>query len=220
MIPIRDNVPSRRFPWINTLLIVGNVYSFISLISISSPTAIEKYIYRNSVIPSLFLKAPTENFLRVFTAMFIHGGWAHLIGNMLFLYIFGDNVEDELGHIGYAFFYIFCGICAALSQIYVNPESVLPMIGASGAIAGVLGAYIVFFPRAKVLTLVPLGFFIQTIEVPAFLFLGVWFIMQALSGTSSLYVSRTLGQDVGGVAWWAHAGGFLSGTLIAIVHSI
>jgi len=151
------------------------------------------------------------------TSQFLHGGWMHIIGNMLYLYIFGDNVEDRLGHFSYLVFYIVCGATAALVQVHFNSESTLPMIGASGAIAGILGAYFLYYPKARILTLIPLGFFSRVVEIPAFFFLGFWFILQTFSGTTALHVSRSMGRDIGGVAWWAHAGGFIAGALMALL---
>jgi membrane associated rhomboid family serine protease len=143
------------------------------------------------------------------TSMFLHGGWMHLLGNMLFLYVFGDNIEDRCGHARFVLFYLLAGAAAAGTQVAVEPSSAMPMIGASGAIAGVLGAYVILFPRARVLTLLPLIIFFQLIELPAYLFLGIWFLLQIASGVLSLKI----GADAGGVAWWAHIGGFLSGAL-------
>ena len=220
MIPLRDNVKSKSIPWINYILVAINVYAFISLSSLPSPELVEKYIYRNAIIPLAFIGDPLANLKPFFSSLFLHGSWFHLIGNMVFLHIFGDNVEDKFGHIAYAFFYLFCGVCASLFQIYISSESTIPMIGASGAIAGVLGAYIIFFPGAKVLTLVPFGFFTQIVEIPAFIFLGIWFIMQTFSGTSALYLSKAMGRDPGGIAWWAHAGGFISGAAVALLSFI
>jgi hypothetical protein len=142
--------------------------------------------------------------------MFLHGGWMHLIGNMLFLHIFGDNVEDKFGHFRYIVFYFLAGIAAALAQIFISPVSEIPMIGASGAIAGVMGAYVFMFPRAKVATLVPLFMFFQIVELPAFIFLGIWFVIQIYSGLLQLGI----GADAGGVAWWAHIGGFAMGAVL------
>jgi membrane associated rhomboid family serine protease len=144
--------------------------------------------------------------------MFLHGGWLHFLGNMLYLWIFGDNVEDRFGHGRYLVFYLLAGTAAAFLQALFNPASRLPMVGASGAIAGVLGAYLVMFPHSRVLTLVPIFFFIQIIEIPAIILLGFWFLLQLASGVGSL--GRTAAQDVGGVAFWAHAGGFVAGMLL------
>jgi membrane associated rhomboid family serine protease len=154
----------------------------------------------------------TMTFLPLFTSMFMHGGWLHLIGNMLFLYVFGDNIEDRLGHLRYLLFYLLAGLGAAFTQIFINPVSQIPMVGASGAIAGVLGAYILLFPTARILTLIPIFFFIQLVELPAYLFLGIWFIMQLVSGMLSLGI----GADAGGVAWWAHIGGFATGAVLLV----
>lgn len=147
-----------------------------------------------------------ETIAPFFTCMFLHGGWWHLIGNMWFLWIFGDNVEDTLGSVRFVLFYLLCGLAASTVQYLVQPASVLPTVGASGAIAGVLGAYALLFPGARVLTLVPIFFVLQVIEVPAVVMLGIWFLMQILNGSVA-----TLGTAAGGVAWWAHIGGFLAG---------
>jgi membrane associated rhomboid family serine protease len=141
--------------------------------------------------------------------MFLHGGWLHFLGNMLYLWIFGDNVEDRFGHGRYLVFYLLCGTLAALAQVFTAPSSTVPMVGASGAIAGVLGAYLVMFPRSRVLTLVPIIFFIQIVEVPATILLGLWFVLQLVNGIGALSVAR--GSEIGGVAFWAHAAGFASG---------
>jgi membrane associated rhomboid family serine protease len=143
--------------------------------------------------------------------MFMHGDWMHFLGNMLFLWIFGDNVEDRVGHARFVLFYVLCGAAAALAQVWISPASRVPMVGASGAIAGVMGAYFVMFPHSRVLTLVPIFFFIELIEVPAIFFLGIWFLLQFLSGVTSLGVARA--QDVGGVAFWAHVAGFVAGVI-------
>lgn len=144
--------------------------------------------------------------------MFIHGGWLHIIGNMWYLWIFGDNVEDRLGHIRFLIFYLLCGVGAGIVHTFLNSASVVPSVGASGAIAGVLGAYAISYPTARVLTLVPILFFIQIIEIPAAFVLGFWFLMQFLSGTASLAVATS--ANAGGVAWWAHVGGFVIGMLL------
>ena len=143
--------------------------------------------------------------------MFLHGGWFHVGGNMLYLWIFGDNVEDRLGHVRFLFFYLLCGVAAGIAHIFTNPHSSAPTIGASGAIAGVLGAYFFLYPRAKVLTLLPLGIYFQIIELPAFFFLGFWLLIQSISGVASLAVR---GEVTGGIAWWAHIGGFVAGAAL------
>jgi hypothetical protein len=146
--------------------------------------------------------------------MFLHGGWFHFLGNMLYLWVFGDNVEDRLGHFRFLIFYLVCGLSAAALHIFTNPYSKMPTVGASGAIAGVLGAYLVLFPRARVLTLVPILFFFQLMELPAVIFLGIWFIFQFFSGALSLTAGG--GSDVGGTAWWAHIGGFIAGVIMVL----
>jgi len=176
--------------------------------------AYEHFIMDYGLIPVKLLEDFGAYWKNIFYSMFMHGGFMHFIGNMLFLYIFGDNVEDRVGHLGYIVFYLFSGIVAALAQVLVSPGSSVPMIGASGAIAGVLGAYFLLYPRARVLTLILFGFLIKTIELPAFLFLGFWFILQMFSGTLSLGAAK---GDVGGVAFWAHSGGFLAGIVWVIL---
>ncbi len=153
-----------------------------------------------------------ETIAPFFTSMFLHGGWLHLISNMWFLWIFGDNVEDVLGKARYIVFYLLCGLAAALTHFAVEPGSTLPVLGASGAIAGVLGAYLVLFPGARVVTLVPVFFFLQIMELPAFLILGYWFVLQILAVSVA-----GLGPSSGGTAWWAHVGGFLTGVVLVLV---
>jgi membrane associated rhomboid family serine protease len=217
MIPFRDNIPSRTFPIINILIIVLNVLIFIFELSLS-PRALSGLIASFGVVPAHVYSWPrmhepvTDLVVPFFTSMFLHGGWLHLIGNMWYLWIFGDNVEDRLGHFRYLVFYLLCGIGAGLVQTFFSGNSRVPSIGASGAIAGVLGAYVVSYPLAKVLTLVPIFIFIQIIEIPAVIVLGFWFIMQFLSGTASLAVSSS--ANTGGVAWWAHVGGFIIGIVL------
>jgi membrane associated rhomboid family serine protease len=214
MIPLRDKNPSRTIPFVNYVLIILNIIVFLFEISLGK--AMEQFIYTFGVVPSYLmndihtLSIGVGTVMPFFTSMFLHGGWMHLLGNMLFLYVFGDNVEDRLGHWKYFIFYLIAGIAAAASQVFVSPNSEIPMVGASGAIAGVLGSYIILFPRARVLTLIPIFIFLQVIELPAFLFLGIWFLIQIISGTFALGI----GADAGGVAWWAHIGGFVSGIIM------
>src|SRR6185295_4203448 len=148
------------------------------------------------------------------TAMFLHGGWLHLIGNMWYLWIFGDNIEDRLGHVTYLLFYLLCGLGAGIVHTFFNAESVLPSVGASGAIAGVLGAYVISYPFARVVTLVPIFIFVQIIEIPALIVLGFWFVMQLFTGTAAL---ATTSANNGGVAWWAHIGGFVIGIILVSI---
>jgi len=191
------------------------ICGIVFLIELSMPPGMEMFFQTFGVIPyqihsTLFQgEISIEAIFPLFTSMFLHGGWMHLIGNMLYLYIFGDNVEDRLGHRRYFLFYIMAGVGASLTEVFFHQQSTVPMIGASGAIAGILGAYFLLYPRARILTLIPLFVFFPIIEVSAFFFLGFWFIMQFLQGSISS------GADAGGgVAWWAHAGGFLAGAIL------
>ena len=199
MIPLRDTIPSARVPVVNYAVIAANVLVFLHEVSLGRRA--EAFIFTYGLVPRHFA---LPNLL---TSMFVHGGWAHLLGNMLFLYIFGDNIEDRLGHLRYLVFYLLCGAAAGAAQSVLNASSGVPMVGASGAIAGVLGAYLLFFPTARVVTLVPIFFFLQLVEIPAVFFLAVWFLWQVLSGVAS-FGDRS---SMGGVAFWAHVGGFLSG---------
>jgi membrane associated rhomboid family serine protease len=213
VIPLRDTIPSSRFPAVTLLLIVANVASFLYFLSLGPRT--ETFLQSFGLTPAYVIYDVTHHlYLRVavpfVSSQFLHGGWLHLIGNMWFLWIFGNNVEDKMGHRRFLGFYLLCGICAALGQVWSAPSSVMPMVGASGAIAGVLGAYFLLFPHAKVLTLIPLFIVFTTVEIPAVLFLGFWFVMQFLNGTMAFSEAGSGGTG-GGVAWWAHVGGFASG---------
>ncbi len=213
MIPLRDTTRSANFPVINTILIVSNVVVFLYEISLGQ--GLNRFIFQHGLIPGLLFSSTStgivERFSPFFTSLFIHGGFLHLLGNMLFLYIFGDNVEDKMGHFKYLAFYIICGFSAAVFQTLTNVHSMIPMVGASGAISGVLGAYLIFFPRSRILTLLPIFFFIQLIHIPAAVFIIVWFIFQFLSGVATLPAK----PGIGGVAFWAHIGGFVSGLILA-----
>lgn len=214
MIPLRDTTRSPGFPYVNIVLIVMNVVIFLYGYSIGEYMNV--FIFRYGLIPAnVFSSSPdmdiTNRIYPFLTSMFLHGGWLHLIGNMLFLYIFGDNVEGRMGHFRYLVFYIVCGLVAAIFQFITNIHSVIPMVGASGAISGVLGAYMTFYPRSKILTLVPVFFFIQLVHIPAAVFIFVWFIIQFLSGLGSLNAPK----ETGGIAFWAHIGGFVAGLLLA-----
>jgi membrane associated rhomboid family serine protease len=174
-----------------------------------------RFIDARALIPAVFWSNPAAHWPTIYAAMFLHGSWIHIIGNMWYLGIFGRSVEDRLGHLSYLVFYFLTGTLAALSEAYFFPESSVPMIGASGAIAGVLGAYFLLYPRASVLALVPFGFFSRFLEIPAFIFLAFWFVLQAFEGAGSLGLARHAGE-AGGVAWWAHAGGFIAGALLVV----
>ena len=208
MIPIRDENPTHSVPIITYALIAINIIVFVFQIMLGSYQ--EQFIYQFALIPSEITSSLSfDNVTDVFTSMFMHAGLAHIGGNMLYLWIFGDNVEDRLGSIRYLLFYIIGGVVASITHIFTNPASSIPTVGASGAIAAVLGAYLVLYPRQKVLTLIPLGFYMRMTMVPAFLVLGLWFVLQLFSGVISLG-----GPDVGGVAFWAHIGGFVSGVIL------
>src|SRR2546425_2271409 len=200
MIPIRDVIPSRTTPFMTVSLIVVNGLVFLYEFSLGE--RVEQFVLYFGLVPAAF------SFVTVFTSMFLHGGFLHFAGNMLYLWIFGDNVEDRMGHGRFLVFYLLCGIAAALAQTIANPESIVPMVGASGAIAGVMGAYFVLYPRSRVLTLIPLVIFWEVIEVPAILLLGFWFLMQLFSAGAIAVTASTGG---GGVAFMAHVAGFLCG---------
>jgi membrane associated rhomboid family serine protease len=209
MIPIRDQNPTRHTPIVNYTLIAINIFVFLIFLLAGSKQ--EALVYQFALIPANITNHPSVgNILDIFTSMFMHGGWAHIIGNMLYLWIFGDNVEDRMGSFPYLIFYLLSGVAASLAHILTNPGSQIPTVGASGAIAGVLGAYLVMYPRSRILTFVPLGFFMRLTLVPASIVLGFWFILQLFSGLLTLG-----GPDVGGVAVWAHVGGFVFGVVIA-----
>lgn len=200
--PYKDDNPRVLFPFVTFGIITLNVLIFLGQFWISGndPEIGRSLVYMYGFVPAEF------NPLTIFTSMFMHGGFAHIIGNMWFLYIFGDNVESILGHVKYFMFYLACGIGAALAQFFVEPASQVPMIGASGAVAGVLGAYMIRFPKARVHVLAVIIIFITTFVVPAQIVLGLWFLMQLSGGLGSLGVDTT-----GGVAWFAHIGGFIIG---------
>jgi membrane associated rhomboid family serine protease len=211
-IPLKDLNPRRTFPAITILLIAMNIGVFAYQVSL--PAQAEKpflmaYADVPSRLPALFTGHATaaQALLPLFTSMFLHGSILHLLGNMLFLWIFGDNVEDFFGHFGYLLFYLVCGITASLAHDFSDLSSRVPALGASGAISGVMGAYIVLFPRARVLTLV----FIFLVPIPAVILLGWWFVLQFLGGLSTVGM-----RAAGGVAWWAHVGGFLMGVVLTV----
>lgn len=209
MIPIRDQIPTRQVPIINYLLIAANVIVFIFQ-WLAGPYE-EALVYQFALIPYNFVSnLSLGNLTDIFTSMFMHAGLAHIGGNMLYLWIFGDNVEDSMGSGRYILFYLVGGVAASVTHILTNPGSQIPTVGASGAIAAVLGAYLVLYPQSKVLTIIPLGFFMRMTMVPASIVLGLWFILQFFSGVLSLG-----GPDVGGVAFWAHIGGFVAGVVMA-----
>jgi membrane associated rhomboid family serine protease len=207
VIPLRDSIPGRRTPVTMLTLLGTNLFVFLYTVGLGSPWEIQAFFETYGLVPARIL-GPDPPYYTLFTSMFLHGGWLHLVGNMLYLWIFGNNVEDATGHLGFLVFYVLCGLAAAFAQILIQPASQVPMVGASGAIAGVLGGYLVLYPRARILALVPLGLFLHLMEVPAVLFLPMWFLLQLVYGIASLGVRSEFG---GGVAFWAHIGGFVAG---------
>lgn len=200
MFPLSDVIPSRTRPVVTVSLIALNTLMFLYQLWLDDLT-LQRLVYDLGVIPAYL---STRD---IITSMFLHGDFLHFVGNMVFLWIFGDNVEDRVGHGGFLLFYLGTGAIAALAQVFADPASVLPMIGASGAIAGVMGAYFVLYPHSRILTAVFFILFLDIVEIPAIFFLGVWFLLQVLHG------SLSSGVDGGGVAFWAHAGGFAAGLL-------
>jgi len=217
MIPLRDRNPSGVFPAVTLALIAANVIMFLYEVHLGP--GLMTFLKHHALIPAEVTGSVRYHAIRYsdtvepfFTSMFLHGGWMHLILNMWFLWIFGDNVEDTLGAFRYLCFYFLCGLGAALTQFAIQPHSTVPMLGASGAIAGVLGAYAVLFPGARVVTLVPIVFFLQIIEIPAIVILGYWFVLQILSGSLT-----ALTPTQGGTAFWAHVGGFAAGAFLILL---
>jgi membrane associated rhomboid family serine protease len=207
MIPLRDTERSYSPPVVTVLLIVANAVAFFFELSLDP-------FSRNHLIGVFGVVPDDLSYLSLVTSMFLHGGWMHIIGNMWFLWIFGDNVEDIMGHGRFLLFYLLCGVAAALTHVLLNPDSNLPTIGASGAIAGVMGAYLVKFPHARILTLIPIFFFLTTYELPAAVVLVYWFVIQFFSGVGSVAYSNA---SQGGTAWFAHVGGFVVGILLVFL---
>jgi len=210
LIPYKDDNPTHTFPFITIGIITLNILVFIW--QIFSEGGLQVAVFNYGAIPHNMItfetKQPVNPVLTVFSAMFMHGGVMHLAFNMLYLWIFGNNIEDKLGHMRFSIFFIFCGIISAYAHAITEPHSHIPMVGASGAVSGVLGAYLLLFPRATVYTLIILGFFITTVKIPALIVIGFWAIIQFINGM----LSASVGQN-GGVAWFAHIGGFLVGLL-------
>lgn len=220
MIPIGDNPRRHRFPWITLVLLLANVAVFIYELSLG-PRQLHRFVQSVGTIPVEILSgqdlpppAPGPVFVTLLTAMFVHGGFLHLGTNMLYLWVFGDNVEDAFGYLQFTAFYMVSGVAAGLTHVFLNANSAIPSVGASGAVAGVLGAYLLLFPRAQVRTLLVLGPFITMARVPALMLIGFWFITQLLSGLISLEVAT---EQTSGVAFWAHVGGFVAGFLWTVV---
>jgi membrane associated rhomboid family serine protease len=208
MIPIRDNIRSNSYSVVNTTIIVINIIVFF--IELTKGGQLDRFIFAYGLVPAKFSVPAISSYFTLgeqlfsfISFMFIHGGFLHLLGNMWFLYIFGDNVEDRLGPFRYLLFYFSCGLASGLFHLFINWHSQTPTIGASGAIAGVMGAYMVLYPKSRILTLIPLFLFFPIVEIPAVFFLGVWFLFQFMSASTT--------AEQGGIAWWAHIGGFISG---------
>ncbi len=230
MIPIKDTIHSRTFPWVNWLLVAVNVLVFVLIELPLSQSGLDQLVSTYGVTPDLcaapIMKGLTGGALPglgtlikgcgipLITSMFLHGGWLHIIGNMWVLIIFGDNVEDRMGSLGYLAFYMICGVVSGLTQAFIAPSSNVPAIGASGAIAGVLAAYLVLYPRARVVTLVPIIIIPWFINIPAIIFILIWFALQFFSGLAALGAGAS-----GGVAYWAHVGGFICGLLLVRLFS-
>lgn len=230
MIPIKDYPgPRRRIPWVTWGLIAVNIIVFLYQVSLGSDA--QAFMFAYSVVPvalahgipqtslpgvpaNLPFHTPVPVYLTLITSMFLHAGWLHIGGNMLFLYIFGDNVEDRMGHFPYLAFYLFCGVIAGISQAVVALNSSIPGLGASGAIAGVLAAYLVLFPWAKVRTVIFIVIFFTVVTLPAFILIGIWFLLQFFDGVAALGSAQ---QGMGGVAYFAHVGGFVSGLVITLL---
>jgi membrane associated rhomboid family serine protease len=214
VIPLRDHNPTRTFPFITIALIVANIAVFLYQVSLMlhGERALTQFIYHMAMFPAeVAHDFGPEAARSVFTSMFLHGGLLHIAGNMLYLWVFGNNVEDAMGHFRFLVFYLLCGVAAAAGHVIVSPNSNVPTMGASGAIAGVLGAYLLLHPRARVDTWIPVWWLLfTTVEVPAFFFLVLWFVMQLVNGLPSLMFDPAHG----GVAWWAHIGGFVAGFIL------
>ena len=203
MIPLRDVIPSRSTPVVTIAIIVANALAFVYQLSLGDRG--QAFIFDYGLVPAEF-SVPT-----LVTSMFLHGGLLHFGGNMLYLWIFGDNVEDRMGPGRFVVFYLLCGTAAALAQTWMVPSSQVPMVGASGAIAGVMGAYFVMYPRSRIVTLIPIFIFIQLVEVPAVVFLGLWFLLQFVSGVGTALSPQA--GITGGIAFWAHVAGFVAGVV-------
>jgi len=208
VIPYKDDNPTTITPYVTVGIIMLNILVF--LYEVTSPSGMEKIAYSYGAIPKYILTfkkvQPINPTITIFSSMFMHGGVLHIAGNMLYLWIFGNNIEDKLGHLRFVFFYFSCGIISAYTNAMADPHSLIPMIGASGAISGVLGAYLLLFPRAMVHTLIFLGFFVTVVRIPALVVIGFWAFIQFINGLIGTGVARE-----GGVAWFAHIGGFIAG---------
>lgn len=227
MVPLKDENPIRTTPYITYGVILLNVLAFFYEASLMGGP-LEQFFHEWAVVPAELTASfhDSSNFpffqegFTLITSQFLHAGLLHLGGNMLYLWIFGNNVEEQMGHIRFLLFYLLCGILASLAQWYFAMYSEIPSLGASGAIAGVMGAYIIRFPQVKILTLLPIFLFFTVIRVPAIFFLGIWFVQQALYGVASLGAPANIGMEGGGIAYWAHAGGFLIGAVFGPIFGL
>jgi membrane associated rhomboid family serine protease len=211
MIPLYDTVRPHKVPVVNYVLIAANILTFLYEIGLDS-TALRELVITWGLTPALLAAYPHTAWVTIFTSMFLHGGWFHMLTNMWVLFIFGDNVEARMGGAAFSVFYVLSGVAAGLLQAFLLPSSMTPVIGASGAIAGVLGAYLVLYPRSRIASLVPIFFIFTLVEVPAFVYLAFWFISQLFSGLMSFE-----GADSSGIAWWAHVGGFVFGIISSLL---
>ncbi len=224
MVPLNDDNPTRITPFVTYVLIAINVLVFLHEIQLSPPE-LEQFFRTWAVVPARLTESfrgeisPTV-WVTLITSQFMHGGVLHIGGNMLYLWIFGNNIEEKLGRFKYIVFYLTCGVLASLAQWLFSQTSEIPSLGASGAIAGVMGAYIIRFPKARILTILPIFFYITVIRIPAYVFLGIWFVQQAFYGVASLNVPSNVGMESGGVAYWAHAGGFAFGALLGLMFGL
>jgi membrane associated rhomboid family serine protease len=213
--PLYDENPTRITPYFTYGLIGMNILVFLHEISLSN-LQLEQFFQLYAVIPQELTINWSGEWTTLFTSQFLHGGWWHLISNMVYLWVFGNNIEDRLGHFKYLLFYLTCGAIAALCQWFIGMYSTIPSLGASGAISGVLGAYLIWFPQARITTLVFLGFFITTINIPALVIIGIFFIQNLIAGFASLQTAAKMSVETGGVAYWAHLGGFVVGSIFAL----
>lgn len=216
MIPLKDDNPTKTFPVITILIIAINIFVYVSMLTLDDDSA-RNLVILYGAIPYELMHGFGLNkgvslsiMFTVITSMFLHGGLFHLLGNMLYLWVFGNNIEDSMGHVRFIIFYVICGSVAVFAHAFINQSSTLPMIGASGAISGLLGGYLLLFPRARILTLLPLGFFMPIVKIPALFFIGFWIAFQIMNSTLSL------GKSGDGIAWFAHVGGFLAGLALIV----
>ncbi len=214
IIPIRDDNPTQTISWVTMGLIIANILAFVYELSLGA--GLDTFIREYAMTPYLVVQfSSISTCLTLLTSMFLHGGWIHIIGNMLYLWIFGNNIEDTLGHGRFLIFYLLCGLGGAIGHLFSNPNSTIPSLGASGAIAGVLAAYLVLYPWTSIDVAIPIFIFIKIIRLPAIIVIGFWFFLQLLSGYTA--VTTPVMQPSGGIAWFAHIGGFLTGLLLILI---